>query len=257
MQVGNRIFVWAMVLTLASLTLGWAEARAEEEKPGDVAEVWMVWPKSGHEPEFENALKNYAAWRKQAGEAFNWQAFQPIVGDDLTHFVYRSGDHHWKDFDANQAWVVQAKATEKFNEMVGPHAARVEHYFVVVDRKHSYWIDSADYRYFGVSRLQLRPGAYGQMVEALGKIHKAAVDGDWNYGWAIGNIVGGNGGMQVVFPYKSFADMAEPDPSFMQVLAKSLGSEEAARGVMKQLGSSFEGERYTVYTPRPDLSTPR
>ena len=63
--------------------------------------------------------------------------------------------------------------------------------------------------------------------------------------------------MTVVFPYKSYADMQEPNPPFMKVLAQHLGSEEAARQTMQQLNASFEETHTTIYVVRPDLSTPQ
>jgi hypothetical protein len=256
MRLRKATSLLALLLALTALALASTWAQGEEQTPGDVAEVWVLWPKPGHGPDFERVMKEYAAWRKQAGEPFSWQAFQPIIGDDLTYFAFRSDNHHWKDLDVNQAWLAQAGATAKYYEIVAPHTARIVRHLVAIDRKHSYWTDSPDYRYYGVSSMQVRPGAYGEVMGALGKIHKAAVDASWPHAWAIGNVIGGEGGMQVVFPYKSFAGMDEPDPSFMQVLAKSLGSEDAARALMRQLGGSFEGERYTIYVHRPDLSTP-
>ena len=66
------------------------------------------------------------------------------------------------------------------------------------------------------------------------------------------------GGISVVsVPHASWADMAEPDPPFMKLLAEKLGSPEAARETMEQLQGSFEEGSYTIYALRPDLSTPR
>jgi hypothetical protein len=63
--------------------------------------------------------------------------------------------------------------------------------------------------------------------------------------------------MIFVMPFRSYAEMAEPEPSMMQVLAEALGSKEAAAAAMKQFGGSFARESYTVYRLRADLSTPK
>lgn len=256
MNLSDRRRFWTVALAIAFLA-PCAAAWAADETPGKIADVWVMWPKAGHQADFEAAIKAQLAWRKSAGEPFAWSTFVPVVGDDLTFYVFRSGDHHWKDLDANTAWEMKAGAEAKFNEQVMPHVAHVVHHFSELDTDHSHWTDSADYWFFGVTSLELKSGSYAQMTEALDKVHKAAVDKNWPRSYAISWTIGGEGGMTVVNPYKSYADMADPETPFLKVLASSLGSEEAAKATMKQLSSSFEEEHYTVYAARPDLSTPK
>ena len=54
---------------------------------------------------------------------------------------------------------------------------------------------------------------------------------------------------------KSYADVADPNPSVRKVLTKAPGPEDAADTALKQFSSSFDDEQYTVYAIRPDLST--
>lgn len=235
-----------------------AAGAAEEMKaPGKVAELWIFWPKEGHAEQFEAAVKSHLAWRKQAGEPHVWTAYTPIVGDDLTFYVYRSGEHQWADLDANEAWEQKTKAQDQYGKDVAPHVGRVEHYFTEDDLDHSRWDESKQYRYFQVEDLKVRPGAQGQLTDALNKVQKAAVDGKWPNSYAISWTIGGSGGMTVVFPYENYAAMQEPEPTFMKVLATSLGSEDAARATMKQLNESFEETHTTIFAVRPDLSTPK
>jgi hypothetical protein len=239
--------------------LATAAGAADEKKPapGKIAELWVFWPKEGHAAQFEAAAKAHLAWRKQAGETYSWTAYQPIVGDDLTHYVYRSGQHQWADLDANAAWEMKAGAQQQYEKDMGPHVARLEHYFTEDDLDHSLWHEGKQYRYLQVENLQLKPGAYGQVIDALNKVQKAAVDGKWPNSYAVSWTIGGSGGMTVVFPYENYAAMQEPDPTFMKVLATSLGSDEAAASTMKQLNESFEKSHTTIYAVRPDISTPK
>ncbi len=233
-----------------------AEA-ATKEAPGTVASVWVIWPKEGKESEFEAAIKAHAAWRKTAGEGFNWSIYQPVVGSDLGFYLIRSGEHHWKDFDAQAAWSEQSKADQKYQEQAGAYTARAEHYFAETDAEHSHWIDSKDYKYFGVTAFYLKSGMRGDRMDALNKIQKAVVDAKWPYPYEISNGIGGKEPMFVVTPMKSYADMADPDPSLMKVLAKSLGSDAQAAATMKRFGGTIDHTNYTIYAYRPDLSTPK
>ncbi|MCZ7652675.1 MAG: hypothetical protein M5U13_16490 [Thermoanaerobaculia bacterium] len=248
-RAGLALFALALLMPVL--------AAGEEAAPGKVADIWVFWPKAGQEAQFETAVKEHVAWRKASGDPFRWTAFVPVVGTDMTHYVFYSGGHHWKDLDTQDAWAKGAKAGAKFAEQVGRFVERYEHELSELDDKHSRWKESEEYRFFGRSVLQLRPGAYGEMLEALGKVHKAATDGDWPFSYSVSWKIGGEGGMAVVYPYKSWADMADPETPFMKVLASSVGSEEEAKKVMEQLNRSFESSVYTIYELRPDLSTPK
>ena len=246
-----------IALALAVSMLSGAAAMAAEPAPGKLTDTWVFWVKAGHEAAFQAGIKAHVAWRKSAGEPFTWNAYQPIVGDDLTHYVFRSQGHQWKDFDVNNAWEMKTNANQKYDEQVLPHTERVEHYISELDTEHSSWTDSPDYTYFGVTFAQLKPGTYDQMNEALTTIHTAAVAQKWPRSYSIAWQIGGRGGMMIASPFKSFADMADPETPFLKVLATALGSEGAAKSVFKTFGSCLESERYTVYATRPDLSTPK
>lgn len=248
------------VVAGAALALLAVAAGAAEEKkapPGKIAELWVFWPKEGQAAKFEAAAKAHVAWRKQAGEPYGWEAFSPIVGDDLTHYVYRSGEHQWADLDAYQAWETKANASAQYEKDLAPYVSKVEHYLTEDDLDHSLWHEGKQYRYFQVENLELKPGAYGQLTDALNKVQKAAVDGKWPNSYAISWTIGGSGAMTLVFPYENYAGMQEPEPSFIKVLATSLGSEDAAKATMKQLSECFEESHTTIYAVRPDLSTPK
>ncbi len=251
----------ALLLALFALTTMSASAADKKdagmEQMGNIATMWLIWPKAGDEMKFESAVKQHAAWRKTAGEGMAWHMYQPIVGKDLGYYVIRSENHHWKDFDANADWEKSAKAGDAFNRDVGPFVERAEHYFAETDLKDSNWIQSDDYRYFGVTKYAPKSGTGADREDAIKKIHKAVTDAKWPFAYSIDYVIGGADTLSIVTPYKSYADMADPDPSMAKVLATSLGSEDAAKATMKQFGSSIEGSTYAVYEYRPDLSTPK
>jgi hypothetical protein len=241
-------------LALAVTLLPAAAARAADEAPGPLADTWLLYVKPGHAAAFEAGIKAHLAWRKSAGEPFTWRAYQPIVGDDLAHFVFRAEGHHWKDLDANMAWEMKSGSNAKFDEQVAPHMEKAEHRISMLDGELSSFKPDPEFRYFGVTFATIRPGMRADLVEAITKVHKAAMAAKWSRSYSIAWTIGGDGGMTIVSPYKSFADMAEPDPSFMKVVADSLGSAGAA-AAFKQIGTSWATQRYAVYAARPDLST--
>jgi hypothetical protein len=252
-----RYRIALLVAALALCVLPAVSAPAADEAPGKLTDTWIFWVKAGHQDAFEAAVKAHLAWRKTAGEPFKWNAYQPVVGEDLTHYVFRSGPHQWKDFDDNLAWEQKTGAEQKYYEQMGQHVERAQHVIGEFDAENSSWTDSPDYKYFGVSNILFEPGTGEKRNAALATIHSVVVAEKWPYSYAIENVIGGRGGMTIASPYKSYADMADPETPFLKVAAKVLGSEGSARAVFHAFGSTIESETYTIYMARPDLSTPK
>ncbi len=232
-----------------------AAAPAAAVMPGNLADFWMMWPKAGKELEFETAVKAHLAWRKQAGEGWSWETYQPVVGTDITYYAFRSGLHHWADFDAHQAWEMSSTATVAFNRDIAPLVGRYEHYISEEDYANSHWVESPDYRYFMVEDHKLKAGMSGDVSEAVATIHKGLEAGGWTGSYAISRGIGGMGGLTTVFPYKNYAGMEDPKPGFMEVLIKGLGSADAAKAAVQKFHGGVEEVNTTLYLFRPELST--
>ncbi len=91
-------------------------------------------------------------------------------------------------------------------------------------------------------------------MAAIEKIHKALTDQKWPYSYRLAWTTGGKGSLRVVFPMKSWADMADPSPSLYEVLGKALGQDDAG-ATLKQFSSTLEFTDETIVVARPDLST--
>jgi hypothetical protein len=248
--VGLLLFLGIMLLP-ALCTAQTAAAPA----PGPLADSWLIWPKEGHRAEFEAALKETLAWRRQAGDPFEWRVFTPSLGEDLGHFVVRSGGHNWQDFDARAAWSEKAGSADHYRRVLGPHVDRIERYVIRLMPEQTYWPESdADYRFFGVTRLTLKSGSGRDVRSALQEMKQAAEKGKWDGGWAVSSVVGGEGGLQAVWRFTSWADMADRNPTFAQMVASVLGSEEAATALMARLNTNIESSDYTIYRIRPEFN---
>src|SRR5438445_1117170 len=230
----------ALVCTASGSIATAADKPAAKAATGNVADRWVLWVKPGHEKEFEAGAKEHVAWRKSAGEPFSWAAYQPIVGTDLTYYVFRSDDHQWKDLDADDAWSMKAKADDAYEKQVAPHVAKVAHFFEETDSAHSHMTgDPKDYKYFQVITRNLKSGSRGDAMAAIDKVHKALTEQKWPYPYRLAWQVGGKDSLRIIFPTKNYAGMTDPSPSFFEVLTNALGAEDAA-ATQKQFGSSFE-----------------
>jgi hypothetical protein len=69
----------SVALTVALLVVPCVGAfAADEPPPPTIVQRWRVWPKASHEADFEKVVRAHLAWRNSAGQAFDWQAFQPV-----------------------------------------------------------------------------------------------------------------------------------------------------------------------------------
>lgn len=256
--IAASVLAASLMLALAALLAAPVVAQAPAERPpGELASFYSVWPMAGHEMQFEAAIKEHVAWRKQAGEGWTWEVYVPVLGTDMANYVFRSGDHHWADFDANDAWEMTSKADEMFQKSVAPHVARYEHTIAVEDYEHSHWVMAEDYKYFRVTEYELNSGAASAIREAIDTIHKGLMAGGWQRSYAISRTIGGTGGLTIVGPYRSWAEMEDPKPSMIEVLGKGVGSEAAAKAALQKFGDGIKKSNTSIYMARPDLSTPK
>jgi hypothetical protein len=254
----RMLAVWMLTVCGALCASGAtaADAAAAGAGAGLVTDTWIFWPKDGQALKFEAAVKEHAAWRKNAGEGFTWSVYQPVVGRDLSFYVIRTRGHHWQDFDANEEWTVKSKARDVFTQKLGPYIARMEHYFGEYDLDNSHYTDSDDYKYFYVNEMHVELGSRAEVMTALSTIHKALVDEKWPYSYLIEWTVGGKESMNLIVPMKGYADLADPNPSVRQVLTKTLGSQGAAAAVVRQFNRAFDDALATVYVFRPTSRRP-
>ena len=246
---------WWLVLAVL-IAMSPLAAVAQQQADKNVASIWTMWPKAGHEAEFEQALAAHAAWRKQAGEGFQWRVYQAIVGDDLNHYVVYTGNHAWAEFDGNDKWEQDKKASETFNKNVGPYLDRITHHFTEDDNDLSYWPSDASYPMVEVSDLRFMPGQYANFRKYVGAARSSAMAQKWSGNWSIASITGGQNDIVLVLPLRNYADMAGPKPSIMEMMAKQMGGKDKAGATMTGIQSALAGGDTTVYKLRPDLSTP-
>lgn len=246
-----------LLLLVAIFALTPLLAAAQDGAKKNVASIWVMWIKPGHSADFEKAVRQHAEWRKKTGEGFSWQVFQPVAGDDLDHYVVYTGNHAWSEFDSNEKWDTDNNATDTFFKQVGPNVDHLSHYFSTDDEDLSYWPDTAaSFKLLEVTDMKFVPGKYGDFRKALGTFREAATAEKWSGHRGISSQTGGDVDATVVFPHANYADMAQPTPSFMDMLGKQLGGKDKAMATFTELQKSIADSSTTLYVYRPDLSTP-
>ncbi len=75
---------------------------AADEEPGRLTRSFTFQTPVGHGDAFRAGIKDYFACYRENEGARNWDAWVPASGD-LNRFHFRTQDHHWADFDGDDA----------------------------------------------------------------------------------------------------------------------------------------------------------
>ena len=246
MHFKNKLIVMVVLGLMAGLSTSVAVAQEEEQNEG-IARVVLITPKDGHEEALEEAITDYHHYMGGKEGAMRYQWYSIETGPDTGKYIARSGGHNWADFDATHDW--DKKAGEKFASDVNPHVADVDIFITRSDRELGMWPESMEgYQYFMVSNWNIKPGKGSVFNDGIKKIDAALKAGGWpNYYSFTYNVTGGKGNtVTLVSPRKNYADMAEKEPGFMDIMNKAMGEEEAAAFVATWAESYWVGEKYML-----------
>ena len=228
-----------MITALAMISFMSVAIAEDEEKNDGLARVVLITAKDGQNKALEEAITKYHHYMAGHEGSWRYQWFSIETGPNTGKYMARSGDHNWSDFDAEHDWDKEAGA--KFTSMVAP---LIESSVITITRdddEMGIWPDSMDgYRYFAVTHWDVKPGQNAAFKKGLKKIDGLLKASDWPNYYAFTYPVSGGSGNQVtlVTPRKSFADMAPKEPSFMDVMKKSM-SEEDANAFLAEWGSTY------------------
>ena len=241
-------------LVALSLLFATVSAPAQDESTLNVADLWILTVDYPNSAAFEEAFKTHLAARKEAGDPRNWQTYTVVAGGAINTYSVRYCCFKWADADAYAEWTQSSGILDHWNEHVAQYVDDYSHQFQDLDLDNSNWPeDPPDYRYFGVTSWQPKPGTTGSRQAAIKALSAVGKEHGWSLPWSWQSYVGGDAELSLVTPYVDFAAMEPPEQSFYKFAAEHLGAEETAR-LFKDFGSSFWSSEYTIYEHRPDLS---
>lgn len=243
-----------MVIVLALICFMSPAIAQDEVKNDGLARVVYITAKDGHNKALEEAITEYHHYMAGHEGSWRYQWYSIITGPDTGKYIARSGDHNWEDFDAKHDW--DKEAGEKFASLVQPHIDNMEIIITRTVDDLGMWPESMEgYQYISVTHWYIKPGHGNAFNEGLKKIDKALNEGGWprHYGF-IYPVSGGKGGQYtLVSPSKSFADMAPKEPSFMEIMNKAMGEEEA-KAFMAEWTQTYKSGQNQMLRYRPELS---
>ena len=226
---------------------------------GPITDIWYVVPKRGMEAQFSEAMAAHMAFRAEAGESRDWQAYRVVVGHEINPIRFRACCFEWADLDAFQAEDEEKGLGANFNENVDQYVDHYHHYLERVDWENSHWPDGeTDGPFYGVTSWTIKQGAGPGSEEARKKLSEVALHQGWaeaGHNWVWLTRIGGKPVIQVVTSKANYADMAPTEPSFFKFVTEQLGADEAA-AVFAQFGGGFTSSDYKIWRYDESLSSP-
>ena len=248
------------ILSLFAVTMLLAPAAVTaQDSPPPLAEMWVLYSKPDHGDEFREALKEHMAFRSAHGDPRAWQAYTPVLGDALNRVAVRFCCIGWADVDAYREWSMGAEAVSAhFDEHVGPHVDRAEHYFESIDWDNSHWNEAGGpYRVFAVTEFHVKPGQSAEFDATRAMMSQIAIDQGWasdSRSWLWASRIGGSPQTSVVVPHRNFAGFEQGEDTFFRFLSEKMGSEDKAAEIFQQFDGALSDSDFQIWVHREDLS---
>ena len=228
---------------------------AQEDDRAPLSDVWLVMPKQGMATQFEAAAKTHMAFRRDAGDSRDWEAYSAAIGSNPMLHMWRTGGLNWADMDAYAAEDQENGYEANWFANVDPYVDHYHHYMERADFENSNWpADMEQHPYYGVTSWTLKTGAGPGPDEARKELSKIAMEEGWGENWLWLNRVGGSPTLMIVSELENLAAMEPPEQSFFAFLTEKRSAEEAAE-LFAQFGAGFADSSYTIWAHRPDLSS--
>ncbi len=109
--------------------------------------------------------------------------------------------------------------------------------------------------FVNIVTFRLRPGFQQQFLEGITSATEILMEANWGeyYVWTSPVLGGGPGpSMSLVSFHTSWADMAEPNPTFEALMAQALGEGDFMEWT-SELGETYRGVESITIRLRPDL----
>ena len=225
------------------------------EKNDNMAIVWVFDIKDDQEDAFEEAVKAFHRdFMADKEGAFHWDWYNVLTGPNTGRYIARSGGHNWADLDAEYDWEDEVDAYIEAN--ISPYIDHAERYMSVGDNDiHNYPEDWSNMRYINLEEWHVSNGMGRKFNEGLKTIHGHLKEGDFPVYYAFSyNASGGKGNTVTLATFhENWASMAEPSPSFGEIMVEAMGEEEF-QSFIADWSSTFKTGRTWTVVHRQDLS---
>lgn len=248
----TKVLLSLVVSTAAVMLIGIIPAHAQD---ATYARTYAVTPKEGMDAQFEAALRDHVQWRNENNDPWSWGVSTVEVGEMLGQYGLRSGGHSWADFDAYDAGF-GPRGLVHWNATVAPLVQSISSTITTANEAISNRPPAGRTTAFvNIVTFQLRAGRELQFLQGITSATKILKEHNFGeyYVWTSPVLGGGPGpSMSLVSFHTSWADMAEPNPTFQAILMQALGEAEFMEWT-NELGETYRGTESVTRRLRPDL----
>ena len=242
-------------LAFAMLSSVSALSAFAQEKPGNVIMIRELTPKSGARQQFEQGLKQLAAWRTSIKDPQANVVFEQITGENKGTFALVSRGMHWADFDKPPAPPAEARA--EFDKAMGDTVAggALRLYEELPKLGHEGDPNmNRPYKYYEIDTFHVPLGKQDRFAAAVARFREAVAKSKPQLDFLSAVLTEGGqfGTWVLVFGHETSADFAGPSPD--EILKQAFGAAEAKSIVdeFAAVSGGFFSEEVIMY--RPDLS---
>ncbi len=227
---------------------------AGQMQPGTVARIYVNKVRPGAQQQYEQGRKKHMAWHRSQNDAWAWQTWEVMTGENAGSYVVGTFNHNWKDFDGREQFE-DADATDAAANMGSSEASSTLSYYALRPELSLSPGNEGTTPYVTVLHFFVKPEALNDFTQAIKKISEGirktnypAVPSRW-YSLANGGI---GPEFALVQDRKNYAEMQPPEKTLDAMMQEAFGDEGAT--ILKSLRSGYRSTYSELLRYRPDLS---
>lgn len=241
----------AVVFAVAALSAIPSVPAFAQQKPGNITWITELTPRPGAEKQFEEGLKQLAAWRASMNDPQSHVVFEQITGENMGTYSLVRRWMHWADKPVYSEEQIHAETAKAMGDTVAKGVRKV--YEEIPELDHPANLERPA-KYYEIDTFHVPLGKQDQFATAVGRLREAIekTKSPMDVSWLALTEGGEFGTWVLAIGHDSWADFAAPPPD--EILKNAFGSDEAntiVNEVSALIGGHFTQE---VVMFRPDLS---
>jgi len=241
----------AVVFAVAVLSAIPAVPALAQQKSGNVTRISELTPRRGAEKQFEEGLKQLAAWRASVKDPQSHVVFEQITGENTGTYSLVQRWMHWSDKPVYSREQLDAEITKAMGDTVAKGVHKV--YEEVSELDHPANLERPA-KYYEIDTFHVPLGKQDQFATAVGRLREAIekTKSPMDVSWLALTEGGEFGTWIAAIGHDSSADFGSPTPD--EILKNAFGKDEA-NAIVNEI-STLIGGHFTqeVIEFRPDLS---
>lgn len=242
---------WMTSVCLAVFLCAMPALADHHEEPGNLARV-TFW--TAGDDGFEAGVAAHNEFHVAKNDPVAHFTWQIVTGKRAGTYARTSFGHKWSDFDVDPDFAAadEADSAETLDPHIGSANPQIWQELTDLSRPGE---GSGPKAMAHLIFFHVKPGLNGGFLRAIGAVTAAAEKTNWPQDWLWYQVVDGGRTptFVLVLPSDDWAGMAEPEPSFVEMITAAEGEEGMAK-IMGLFADTIESEWAETSVLRTDLS---